>query len=160
MGDLKEFSMPTRLFLKGYPWRRIDPIPWAPLRMPLAQSKLALVTTAGLILPDQPEFDHKIKGGDTSFRVIPRDVSLERLIENHRSSSFDHQGIARDPNLGFPLERLRELVIEGRIGSLAEHHYSFMGSIVAPGRLRRQTAPRAARQMKEEGVDVALLVPV
>jgi hypothetical protein len=35
-----------------------------------------------------------------------------------------------------------------------------MGSITAPGRLTRDTAPAAARNLREDDVDVALLVPV
>ncbi len=35
-----------------------------------------------------------------------------------------------------------------------------MGSITAPGRLMRETAPEAARWLVDDGVDVAILVPV
>jgi hypothetical protein len=35
-----------------------------------------------------------------------------------------------------------------------------MGSITAPGRLLKQTAPAAAQLFVEDTVDVALLVPV
>jgi D-proline reductase (dithiol) PrdB len=66
----------------------------------------------------------------------------------------------RDPNLAFPLDRARELVERGRVGSLNDRHLSFMGSITAPGRLTRDHAPEAARRMVSDGVDVALLVPV
>jgi len=73
---------------------------------------------------------------------------------------FDHAGIRQDPNLAFPLDRLRELAALGRIGSVAPRHLSFMGSITAPGRLIRDTAPEAARLFVEDGVQAALLVPV
>jgi D-proline reductase (dithiol) PrdB len=46
------------------------------------------------------------------------------------------------------------------IGNVAPRHLSFMGSITAPGRLRTETAPEAAGLLVEDGVDVALLVPV
>ena len=65
-----------------------------------------------------------------------------------------------DPNLAFPLDRARELAALGLVGSLNRRHLSFMGSITAPGRLVRHTAPEAARLLVEDGVDVALLVPV
>jgi D-proline reductase (dithiol) PrdB len=66
----------------------------------------------------------------------------------------------RDPNLAFPIERARELVARGRVGSLAQRHLSFMGSITATARLVRDSAPRAARALVRQEVDVALLVPV
>jgi D-proline reductase (dithiol) PrdB len=160
MAELSELSFTLRAFMKAYRWRRIDPIPWAPARKPLSESRVALVSTAGMVMPEQAPFDEHVKGGDSSFRVIPRDANVQTLIETHRSESFDHAGIQRDANLGFPLDRMRELAADGVIGELAPRHLSFMGSITAPGRLMRDTAPQAARILAEDGVDVALLVPV
>ncbi|MEA2237398.1 MAG: D-proline reductase (dithiol) PrdB [Thermoanaerobaculia bacterium] len=160
MGDLSEFSFATRTFLKFYRWRRIDPIPWSPLRKTLPEAKVAIVTTAGLVMPSQQPFDDGIKGGDYSFRVIPCDASVASLIDTHRSETFDHGGIQSDPNLAFPLDRLHELAHDGRIGGVSERHLSFMGSITAPSRLIRDSAPAAAQLLVEDGVDVALLVPV
>lgn len=160
MGDLNEFSFSVRAFLRAYRWRRIDPVPWAPLDKPLAECRLALVSSAGFVLRDQPHFDESIRGGDVSFRNISNDVDVSDLVDTHRSESFDHSGLSRDPNVAFPLDRFRELVESGRVGSLAHTHLSFMGSITAPGRLVRHTAPEAARSLVHDSVDVALLVPV
>jgi D-proline reductase (dithiol) PrdB len=155
VGDVSEFSFATRMFLKAYRWRRIDPVPCAPLRKPLAESRIALVTTAGLHLPDQIPFDCDKRGGDTSYRVIPNDADVSTLLEAHRSETFDHSGVRADPNLVFPLDRLREMRLP-----LAPRHLSFMGSITAPGRLIAESAPEVAQLLVEDGVDVALLVPV
>lgn len=160
MAKLNELSLGVRLFLKAYPWRRIDPVPWTPLRKPLNQCRLALVSSAGFVLPGQPPFDPSIRGGDPSFREIRSDADVSLLIESHRSQSFDHSGLHRDPNVAFPIDRVRELADQGRIGSVNRRHLSFMGSITAPGRLISQTAPEAARRLVEDGVDAALLVPV
>jgi D-proline reductase (dithiol) PrdB len=160
LGDLGEFSLKTRLFLKAYPWRRIDPVPWAPLRKPLAESRLALVSSAGFVLPDQPPFDESIRGGDPSFREIPSHADVSTLVDTHRSETFDHTGLASDPNLAFPLDRVKELAGQGRISSVNRRHLSFMGSITAPGRLTKRTAPEAVRRLVDDGVDAALLIPV
>src|ERR1051326_4718680 len=40
MGDLNEFSVPVKLFLKAYPWRKLEPVPWTPLKKPLDQCRL------------------------------------------------------------------------------------------------------------------------
>ena len=160
MGSIDEFSLSVRLFVKAYPWRRIDPVPWAPLSKPLSQAKVALVSTAGLVLPEQEPFDNTIRGGDTSFRKIPADTDLRRLVDTHRSQSYDHSGLHQDPNLAFPLDRLHELAAAGRIGSVNHRHLSFMGSITAPGRLTRDSAPAAAELLVADRVEAALLVPV
>lgn len=160
VGDLSEFSIPVRLFLQAYPWRRVDPVPWAPLEKPLAQARVVLVSSAALVLPGQPRFDPRVRGGDVSFREIPSSADVGSLIDTHRSETFDHSGVATDANVAFPLDRLRELARDGVIGSVAPRHFSFMGSILAPGRLVRDTAPIVARSLVSDEVDVALLVPV
>ena len=160
MGNLDEFSLPTRLFLKAYPWRRVDPVPWTVLSKPIAASCVAIASSAGFVAPGQADFDSSIKGGDTSFREISGDQNTAELRETHRSGSFDHAGVQSDPNLGFPLDRLREMAAAGEIGGVSARHLSFMGSIVAPGRLVRDTAPAAVKRLVEARVDVALLVPV
>ena len=68
MGDISEFPFSIQLFLKTYRWRRIDPVPWAPLAKPLSECRLGIVSTAGLSMPDQDTFDEKMKGGDASFQ--------------------------------------------------------------------------------------------
>ena len=112
------------------------------------------------MLPSQEPFDETVRGGDASYRVLAGDLDVSRLTETHRSESFDHAGVREDPNLGFPLDRLRELAAAGRIGSVAPRHLSFMGSITAPGRLVKRSAPAGARLLVADEVDAALLVPV
>jgi D-proline reductase (dithiol) PrdB len=160
MGDLSEFSLKYKLFLKTYQWRRIDPVPWTPLTKPMETCRVALVSSAGFVTPDQHRFDDAKRGGDTSFREIPSAVDVATLIESHRSEIFDHSGIRQDPNLAFPIDRLNELRTRGRIGAVNDRHLSLMGSITAPGRLIKRTAPAAVQALVDDGVDVALLVPV
>jgi D-proline reductase (dithiol) PrdB len=162
MASYGEMTTITRLFMKGYPFRRfaLDPTPCAPLRKPLNEARVALITTAGLHLPEQTPFDRTLKMGDPTWREIPNDADLSHLTENHRSNAFDHTGLQRDRNLAFPLERFRELAAQGVVGELNHRHFSFMGSIVGPRRLIDETAPEVARLLKADGVDAALLTPV
>jgi len=164
---LDDVELVERLFLKGYPFVRYSPKPGdpianavTPLLKPLKECTVALVTTAGLSLPDQPPFDVTIKMGDSSFREIPSDISPQSLEMNQRSWSFDQTGVLRDRNLALPLDHLREMHERGEIGSIAPHHYSFMGSIVGPAKLMKESAPEVARLLKSDSVDVVLLTPV
>lgn len=153
MADLNELPLATRLFVKSYPWRRIDPVPWASLTRPLAEAKVAIVSTAGLVAPEQPPFG-EFRGGDWSHRELPDGIDVRTLVDTHRSRSFDHAGMHADPNLAFPLDRLHEM------GVITNHrHFSFMGSITAPGRLIRTSAPEVAGKLAEDGADAVLLVP-
>ncbi|NBO63817.1 MAG: hypothetical protein EBU88_03005, partial [Acidobacteria bacterium] len=82
------------------------------------------------------------------------------LTESHRSQSFDHQGVAADRNLAFPLDRFRELERAGIVGQLNHRHFSFMGSIVGPRPLIEETAPAVAQMLREDGVDAVFLTPL
>jgi D-proline reductase (dithiol) PrdB len=160
MAHVSELPFTVRLFLKAYRWRRIDPIPWAVPRKPLAEARVALVSTAGLVLPGQEPFDDGVKGGDWSCREIAANADTATLIDTHRSESYDHAGVHADANLAFPIDRLRELAGEGLIGSINHRHFSFMGSITAPGRLMTTSAPAVATALGDDGVDAVLLVPI
>ncbi len=160
MGDLSEFPLKYRIFLKAYRWRRIDPVPWAPLKKSVAQSRLVLVSSAGIVTSEQKPFDNSIRGGDPSIRDIPSDVDVSTLIETHRSDAFDHTGIRQDPNLAFPADRLGELSAAGIIGSLNHRYLSIMGSLTAPGRLIKRTIPQVVPKLVEDRIDIALLIPV
>jgi D-proline reductase (dithiol) PrdB len=121
---------------------------------------VAVVTTAAFFRPDQPAFDTSIRGGDYSYRAIPVDTDLSTLGIAHRSDAFDHRGITSDKNLALPLARLKSMTAGGVLGSVAPRHFSFMGSIAAPGRLIAQTAPEVAQLLLEDEVDGVLLTPV
>jgi D-proline reductase (dithiol) PrdB len=148
--------------MRGYPFSRyaIAPTPCARLAKPIAESRVALVTTAGLRTPDQSDFDHSDKRGDPSFREIPNTIETQLMVESHRSYSFDHEAVRSDINLAFPLDRFRELESQGAIAALNHRHFSFMGSIVGPRRLTRETAPQVARALAEDRVDAVFLTPV
>ena len=146
--------------MSTYRFRALDPVPVARPRKPLDESRGALVTTGGVYLPSQVPFDDTMKGGDSSFREIPSKTGVETLGIAHKSDAFDQTGFLADRNLGFPLDRLREMAAKGEIGVLNGRAVSFMGSISAPGRLVKETAPAAARLLEADGVDVALLVPL
>lgn len=155
MAEISDLPLTTRLFLKAYRWRRIDPVPWSPLRKPLAEARIALVSTAGLVAPHHAPFDDSVRGGDYSYREIRDEVDVSTLIDAHRSWTYDHAGVRADPNVGFPLDRLHELGLR-----TSTRHFSFMGSITAPARLVHESAPEAAEKLVADGVDAALLIPI
>ncbi len=145
MAKLSDLKLAYQLFMKAYPYRRVDWSPGARLTKPLRTARIAVVTTAAFFTPDQAPFDGSIRGGDSSYRVLPLDTDLDTLRMAHRSDAFDRSGIASDKNLALPLDRLKVLAEEGVIGPVAPRHFSFMGSISAPGRLIDRTAPEVAR---------------
>jgi D-proline reductase (dithiol) PrdB len=146
--------------MKAYPYRKVDWGAGSILKTPLADARIALVTTAGFSLPDQPPFDNSVRGGDSSWRVLPLETDPKQLRISHTSDAFDQRGVLADRNLAFPLDRLKSLAASGAIGSVAQRHFSFMGSITAPGRLIDRTAPEVAQLLREDAVDAVLLTPI
>ncbi len=149
-----------KFLLRTYRWRRAEGVPAARLTRPVAEARVALVTSAGFVAAGDALFDLDIKEGDCSFRTIDSDAALDTLTMHHRSDAYDPAPIALDPNVAFPLDRLRQLAEAGVIGTVAPRHLSFMGSITTPDRLSTEFAPAAAEVLSGDAVDIALLVPV
>jgi len=139
-----------------FPCMEFDDTPWTPWTKKLSESKVAMVSTAGLHLRgDQP-----FVGGDQTYRVIPSSAKANDIIMSHTSIGWDHTGFYRDLNLAFPMDRLKELDQQSVIGSLAKDYYSFMGAQQEPVKILEETGPDVARRMKAEGVDAVFMVPV
>ena len=119
---------------------------------PLSESRVALVTTGGVHLPEQPRFDIDDPVGDCSYREIPNHA--DRLTWTH---AYHRPGEGSDLDAVFPLWTLRSLADEGEIGDLNHRHFSFMGAIHDHGPLIEHTAPEVAGKLVEDGVDAALL---
>ena len=155
----------SRKVMRGWMEHEKPPsgIPWMPLGKPLAECRLALISSAGVAPVDAPPFDEEGERrdpwwGDPSYRRIPRgtrtaDVRLHHL---HIDTSFGEA----DLNCVLPLDRAEEMVTSGEIGSLASNHYSFMGYLLQPEEFLRTSVQAMIEGMRAEHVDLALLVPV
>jgi D-proline reductase (dithiol) PrdB len=159
MPRLETLSEVNRRVLLSFPCWEPDALPWSPLRRPLSQAKVALVTSAGLHLRDDQPFVGDPKGGDTSYRVIPSTAKAADILQSHVSIGFDHTAFYRDMNVTLPSDRLRELVAQGTLGSIGPQHYSFMGAIRNPKPLLEDTGPEVADRLKAEGVDLVFITP-
>jgi len=127
-------------------------IPWTPLRRPLSEATVVLITTGGVHLKSDPPFH---LNSDSSFRVIPRDAQPGDLAISHQA--YDRTDALKDINLVFPIERLRELERERVLGRLAAEHYGF--GLEGSARRLMPSIKEVARRVRASGVDLALLVP-
>jgi len=159
MANVSDLKFRDRLWYHRYKFKKVDPLPWAPAGPRPSDARVGIVTSAGVHLPQDPPFE-KAKGGDFSYRWIPGETSVGDLICTHPSDAWDRSGVEADGNMAVPLDRLRELQEEGLIGEVAPRHASFQGSITAPLRLIKKTAPEVAAAMADDGVDLAILTPV
>ena len=155
MPRLEDLSEVARQAHLNFPAFEHDDSPFAPLRTPLSEAKLALVTTAGLHLRDDVPF----ASGEGTYRVIPSGAEARDIIQSHTSIGFDRTAIYRDLNVSFPVDRLRELVDRGVVGRLSDCFYSFMGAQRSPTVIEGETGPEVGRLLLDEGVEAVLLTP-
>ena len=159
MPRLEILSEVQRRMLEFFPCMESDDAPWYPLGKPLAESAVAIVTTAGLHLRDDKPFNRDHPGGESTYRVLPSNVNNADIVQSHFSIGFDRTAIYRDINVTYPVDRLRELAERGDIGKVAPNHYSFMGALRDCTVIAEQTGPEVAQRLKDEGVDLVLLTP-
>ena len=137
-----------------YRWVVNDtPPPWTPLRKPLRECRVALISSGGIMYRDQPRFHHE----DASYRRIPKNAAREDLYVWH--FGYPTTDAETDPNCVFPLERFRELEAQHVIGELCDPAFSFMGGIYSARKVRDELAPRIADELKRAHADAFFLVP-
>ena len=159
MPKLEILSEQQREMLLNWPCPENEDSPWTAMSKSLSECKVALVTTAGLHVRGDKPFTTAKNGGDASFRVIPRLTDPADIVQSHTSIGFDRTSIYKDINITFPIDRLNELVALGKIGSLSDNYYSFMGALRNPAALTDEYGPEVAKNLMAEGVDVVLLIP-
>ena len=144
-----------RTTLGGLKSFTFDDVPWTTPK-PLHESRVAIVTTAGLRVESNADWN----AGDQGFTQIPHDA--ENLTLAHYSPNFDRVGWILDKNVVFPIDRLHEMAEDGIIGSVAKTHISFMGA--QPDHtletIRLDSGPAAAKLLADDEVDLVLLTPV
>ena len=146
---LSERKMMETLDCSGFEGRR----PW--VQGPaLNERRVALLSTAALNVRSDAVYQRD----ETSFRIIPGDVSPGDVVMSHSSVNFDRTGFQQDLNVCFPLQRLHEMAAESMIGSVARFHFTVSGA-PHPSALE-QSAREIARIMRADGVGTVLLVPI
>ena len=137
-------------FETPYAWAHFDDAPFTPLRKPLAECSLALVTTAARY--DREESDPRYVDS------APAAAPPRRLFAN--DLSWDKQAThLNDRGTYLPLESLSELVAQGRLGALAPRFHC-APTEYSQRRTRQADAPEILRRVREDGADIALLVPL
>jgi glycine/betaine/sarcosine/D-proline reductase family selenoprotein B len=143
-----------------YRWAHHIDAPFQPLRKPLAQSRVAIVTTAAPFDPAKGDQGPGAlyNGGAKFYQVYNGDTAVDHDLRISHIAYDRVHTTADDSGTWFPLPTLRALAASGRIGRVAPRFYG------APtNRSHRVTtdtdAPEIVKRAKADGVDVAVLVP-
>ena len=153
MARLDDIPEPTRTTVANLPCPTFETAPFVS-GPKLSERRVAIVSSAALILRGDAPFPV----GSGEYRAVPASWNSADILMSHVSINFDRAGFQRDINVVLPVDRLRELVAEGRIGSVAATHFTVMGS-TDPAAMA-EAADGMAASMKADNVNAVVLTPV
>jgi D-proline reductase (dithiol) PrdB len=113
------------------PYPGEDASVWAPFEKRLAESRIALLTSAGIYVKDgQAAFDVEHEQthpdwGDPSWRSIPASSRPGDLRVSHLH--INDEDLLADPEIALPAQLLERLAGEGVVGGATAEHLSVMG---------------------------------
>ena len=153
MSRLYQLPDPMRSHLVSLECPTFETQPWVE-GPPLSQRRISIVSTAGL----HARGDRPFTSRTGEYKIIPGDIAANDLVMSHISTNFDRTGFQQDWNVLFPIDRLREFVDQGFIGSVADFHYSFMGA-TDPMKMEPM-ARNLGVLLRKDQINGILLVPV
>jgi D-proline reductase (dithiol) PrdB len=142
-----------------YRWAHYAHVPFHRLGKPLAQARVAIITTAAPYQPDKGDQDpgapynaaakfDAVYSGDTAR---DHDLRISHVAIDRKHTT------AEDPGTYFPLPALRRAAQHGRIGAVAPRFHG-----LPTNRSHRVTlnvdCPEVLARCRQDGVDAALLV--
>ena len=137
-------------FEKPYQWAHFDEVPFTKPSKQISRSRLALITTASLV--PRVETDARSLVSEAIDRP-PKRLYADDLFWDRKATHLE------DLPSYFPLEHLQALVDGGRIGSLAKRFHC-LPTEYSQRRTKTVDAPELLRRCREDGADLAMLVPL
>jgi D-proline reductase (dithiol) PrdB len=142
-----------------YEWAHFRDVPFHPLRKPLSDSRVALITTAAPYQPGKGEqgpgapYNARAKffsvySGDTD---VDHDLRIAHIAIDRKHTSMEDSGT------WFPLPALRKLVASGRVQLAPRFHGAPTNR--SQQHTKDEDAPEVLARCVEDGADAALLVP-
>ena len=145
---------------KPYQWAHYSSVPFTTLAKPLADSRVALITTSVPFDPDKGE-----QGPGAAYNSAAKFYSVYSIDStNDPDMRIAHVGYdrkhttAEDMNCWFPLAQLRQFVSTGRIGSLASCFHGIPTNRSQATTLQRD-CPEVVSRLQQDQVDAAVIVP-
>ncbi len=143
-----------------YRWAHYAEVPFQPLAKPLAECRVALITTRRPYRPDKGDQGPgaPYNAAAKFYTVYSGDAASDHDLRISHVAYDRAHTTAADPNTWFPLRQLRLSAAAGRIGALARRFHG------APTNRSQRTTldqdcPELLARCREDGADAAILVP-
>ena len=135
-----------------YAWACFDDAPFTPLKKPLSECRVGLVTTAGKMDPEAERQGRRktrelysMVANPAPTRMFTADLFWDKVATN-----------TDDVESFLPLTRLAEYASRGRVGSVSPHFYG-VPTEYSQGKTSLRDAPKILEWCREDGVDAMLL---
>ena len=140
-----------------YQWVYHKEVPFNKLNKPLSDCRVGLVTTATLPVywqnhPKGQSRPQKKPYAETSYPA-PKEMYTKDLEWDKDTTHTD------DPDTYLPLKRLQEFQQSGQIGKVSPRYYG-VPTNYSQRQTRESDAPLIFNWCEEDGVDIAILVPL
>jgi D-proline reductase (dithiol) PrdB len=142
-----------------YEWAHYAHVPFQPLAKPLAQARVAIVTTAAPYQPDKGDQGPGAPYNSAAkfYQVYSGDTGRDHDLRISHVGIDRKHTTAEDPGTWFPLPELRRAAERDRIGAVAPRFHG-----LPTNRSHRVTlevdCPELVAGCKADGVDAAVLV--
>ena len=146
----------TRLYYEAqgfdqpYRWANFEDVPFQKLLKPLSDSRIVLITTGAQYdrSDEDPRFVDSGNVLDPPARLWADDLAWDKQATH-----------MNDLDSYLPIRAVQAMVREGMIGSLAERFHC-LPTEYSQRRTREVDAPEILRRCREDGADIALLIPL
>jgi D-proline reductase (dithiol) PrdB len=135
-------------YAKDYVWARHDDVPFATLRKPLAECRLALITTA---MP--ADFDGDRRAWSGAIEPPPARLHTADL-------AWDKESTHTDDRASFlPIEAASKLAAEGLFAGLVPRFHG-VPTDYSQRNTNEIVAPQVLQHLRDDGADGAILCPL
>lgn len=143
-------------FETEYPMPSFDRVPAAPAVLDITKAKIAVVTSGGIVPKDNPD---RVESSSASKYGKYDITTLDTLTEaDHETAhgGYDPVYANIDPNRVVPVDVLRDLEKEGKIGELFGYFYSTVGNGTSVAN-SVGFATEIAKDLRANNVDAVIL---
>ena len=138
---------------KDYVWANNEDAPFTPLKKPLAESRVALITTAS----DKSQTNIDAKGVRHVWAgpTAPPPDALFTM-----NTAWDKESTHTDDRESFlPIDTMQGFARDGRIGGLTDHFFG-APTVYSHRMTMQRHAPEILERVQADGGDVAVLSPL
>lgn len=154
--DMLLAKLAGKPFTTEYPMPSFDRVAPNPAVKDIAHAKIALVTSGGIVPKGNPDHIESSSASKYGKYDIEGVMDLTDATYETAHGGYDPVYANEDADRVLPVDVMRDLVKEGKIGSLHRYFYTTVGNGTAV-KSSKAFAAAYAKELKADGVDAVIL---